>query len=814
MMARLFSKLLALLLTALLVGAAAVYPADKRLLAGLLLAVGAVLLYRPGLWLLLAPALLPLLDFAPWTGSIFLEDLDLLLLLCAAVGYWRLDTRPPLLALPPWQRGLLVLLMLCVAISTWIGLQPLPPLDANAFTNYNSPYNSLRTAKGYLWALVLLPLMRRSAARDPDWLMRYFVPGMLIGLAGTCLAVLWERNTFPGLLNFSADYRPTAPFSAMHTGGAALDAYLAISLPFVLFWLHDARSHADQHRARTRLVSGLLLLALGSFAGFALFSRDIYLAYGGALAVVALLSFGHRLRGDRINWRTVLGAAVVLTVISFALYRVFATGGYRGLAAALIVLAAALVLAGTPERPRLSAAVIGFTVLLCGIDLALTYGGVVKGAYLAFGLSATLSGLGAVLLFSAVPALRSRGMALAMAAAPSLGLSAVLVAVHWGGVRAAPDSVLLVAIAAGLVLLNRGGAGPLLRLDRQTTTAALFSGIVLAMLIPITSSYYFTERFATVGADAGVRLRHWNEAVLMMQPDLATTAFGMGLGAYPRTYFWKNLHGEIPGSYSYQDEQTEHGRYLRLGTARYEAGYGEVLRMLQHVPARTGGRYSLSFDLRRSSADAVFFAGVCARWLLYPENCAYPKLKLRAPDGQWQHYEVALNGQIWPAATPTQFEMAVDGKQGYADVDNLSLRDLDSGAELLSNGGFSATSNHWFFSSDRNHFPWHIKNFYVNSYFELGAVGAAALGLLLSASFASLAMRGLNGDSTATIALAAMAGFLLVGLFDSLFDVPRLTLVFFMVLYAASLRPQRAMAASPRRSRQRRRLHVEAAADT
>ena len=32
----------------------------------------------------------------------------------------------------------------------------LAPLDANAFSNYLSPYNALRVAKGYAWAALIV----------------------------------------------------------------------------------------------------------------------------------------------------------------------------------------------------------------------------------------------------------------------------------------------------------------------------------------------------------------------------------------------------------------------------------------------------------------------------------------------------------------------------------------------------------------------------------------------------------------------------------------------------------------------------------
>ena len=48
-----------------------------------------LLCWRPALWLFVLPALLPVLDLAPWTGWFFFEEIDLLLLLTVACGYAR-----------------------------------------------------------------------------------------------------------------------------------------------------------------------------------------------------------------------------------------------------------------------------------------------------------------------------------------------------------------------------------------------------------------------------------------------------------------------------------------------------------------------------------------------------------------------------------------------------------------------------------------------------------------------------------------------------------------------------------------------------
>ncbi|AKU23086.1 hypothetical protein [Massilia sp. NR 4-1] len=793
----------ALLMFAALLAAAWIYPASKPVL-GAALALYLALLWRyPAAWLLLVPALLPVFDLAPWTGWFFLEELDLLLLATCAAGYWRYADAPPGARLPAGLKICLALLAISFAIAAWRGMQPLAPLDANAFSNYVSPYNSLRVLKGFVWGLLLLPLLRHSAGPQLENLRRLFVPGMLLGLAGACLAVGWERAVFPGLFNFASDYRPTAPFSAMHTGGAALDAYLAMAFPFVALWLigvHDAR----------RLVPGLLLLLLGCYAGLTTFSRDIYLAYACSGAVIALLAGARHVRDGSLTLARLLGGLLLLTLLAWVLAQVFGSGGYRGLAAALGLLGVAFALGGAAQRLQrrgLAVALASALLLACsGLYLLLQGGDAAtgKGAYAAYLLAGGVAGAGILLLLFGPQEKQALGLCLAAAAFPALALSAALVSVHWGGGKAWQDTALLTLIAGALA------AARLLpperrpwHLERSTLILGFFGAIVCTTLIPVAGSYYAGSRFATVGGDLDVRLRHWGEALEMMDSDGGTQLLGMGLGRYPEVYLWKNLHGEMPGTFRYEEENGNN-RFLRLGTPQYSIGYGEVLRMLQRVDVENGHDYRLSFDVRRKDGKVGMAIGICERWLLYRQNCSYIQSRLKPQEREWQHVDAMLRPQLGHGgllAAPTQLEIFSDGGSAWLDVDNISLRDAADGRELIRNGSFSAANDYWFFSSDRNHFPWHVKNFAVNTVFEMGWLGALATAALLLVAGGQMAARGLMGELLATICLAALAGCMMVGLFDSIFDVPRLATLFFLLLGAGSLRP----AAAPHTGKRRRR---------
>lgn len=776
--------------------AAAAFPLDPILLGFAMIAYAGLLWWRPQCWLAAVPALLPVLDLAPWTGWFFLDEIDLLLMVTAAVGYWRIGAEHRTARLPRSIVFLLIVLASAHAISTAMGLWPLTPLDANAFSSYLSHYNSLRVSKGFVWVVVLLPLVTRSAGADCINFRRYFVPGMLAGLAGVSLFDLWERMVFPGLSNFAADYRTTAPFSAMHTGGAALDGYLALALPFVFVWLLHERSWQ-------KLVPAMGLFALGSYASLTTFSRGVYLAYGAML----LITMGLVLIRSRPQARTIEGASprraylivnpLLLILVFIALTQVFHTSGYRGFGAALILLACAVVAGGMGSLAQVAAA-LPVAVLLAVASLLLSGfslgTGILKGPYLLFMLSVVQFAGGVFLALQENSPHRKIGHLVATAGLLWMVINAVMLAGHWGGDSALLPAGVTAAIALGLSLLNRATTQAFWRLGQTSLTVGFFVGVALAMAIPTFGSYYMSSRVSTAGSDFSYRLDHWQEALDMMEDDLPTSLFGMGLGTFPDTYFWKNTHGEVPATFRYEQEGTNH--FLRLAPPIYKAGFGETIRILQRVALEPASTYRLSIDVRRSADQVNLDIAICERLLLYPQNCIYPKLKLLPADGKWHRYEVImdsgrLGARPWLRQAPIQIALAVEGKKAVADIDNLSLVNRQTGKELIRNGTFSADNDGWFFSSDRHHLPWHVKNLFLNIYFEMGLFGLGALSLLVGVVMLRLGEKALTGDIQDGVAFASLAGFLLVGLFDSLLDVPRIAILFFLILLISRIRPVR-----------------------
>lgn len=265
----------ALIVLVLLAYALLKYPLGSLWLAGFLTTYFYLLLRFPAAWLIAIPALLPIMDFTPWTGRLFFNEFDLLLTTTLAASYWSSvnNTETPLFSKFTWS--VLWAFILVYTLSVLRGLLPLQAIDTNTFTNYYSNYNSLRLAKGLLWALLLLPLLKRTAY---DQAKTYLTVGILIGLSGVIVIAIMERLLFPGLLNFSTDYRITAMFSSMHIGGGHIDAYLALSLPLIALLLLDSVLMVN-------ILGGALFIA-GFYVLLVTFSRGAYVALFVSLLVL------------------------------------------------------------------------------------------------------------------------------------------------------------------------------------------------------------------------------------------------------------------------------------------------------------------------------------------------------------------------------------------------------------------------------------------------------------------------------------------------------------------------------------------------
>jgi hypothetical protein len=253
--------------------ATADYPLEAWLLGAPLALYGVGLWRWPSLWLAVIPALLPALDFTPWTGWMYVGEPDVFVLVTVGILALRAPPRRIDFVVGGVPAVALSLTFLAYLAGVVLGLS-LPGPAGGSDNPYLRPDNALRLAKGFFVALALLPFLceRMRMNRNPTvWLGA----GMSAGLALVAAATTAERAFFTGLFDFTSDYRVVGTFSSMHIGGGHIGAYIAIALPFLLVFLL---------RPRPPAIFALLGIALCS--GYALVVTYARAAYASALVSV------------------------------------------------------------------------------------------------------------------------------------------------------------------------------------------------------------------------------------------------------------------------------------------------------------------------------------------------------------------------------------------------------------------------------------------------------------------------------------------------------------------------------------------------
>lgn len=721
---------LALPLLAAAILAAANWPLAPALMLAAVAGWAALSWWRPRAALCGTLALLPVFALAPWTGRLVIEEIDLLLAALVAGGLMRgcLPLRPePATAGEPAGPGVAALVALaCYALSCalaaavgWIAAGDTP---FHLTQRYLEPLNAIRLAKPCAWALLLLPMLAAEHRADPDGLTRAVGRGMLVGLVLCALAATWERVAFPGLTDFSSDYRTSALFWETHVGGAGIDAYLAMTLPFAV----DAALRASSP-ARLMLAGGATLL--GAYASLTTFSRGVYLAVPIALAVTLLVARGaqrHAAGPAPISTGSPLRALAALGGAALLAAMLFDQGGYRATGAGLGALVAIVVAAAATHGLGVARAAIALSVgalIAGGLGLAAT--GIAKGPYLLHALICA-SALAAGWLARAAQASSHQRWSAAGLAGASLGTT-VAVAVHWGGAPALPGAAGAMAILGLVALADAGrhdGLWP-----REPARAAKTIGamaIAAACVAVFAGGSYMGERFASSGRDLGDRMAHWRDGTAML--DTAREGLlGIGLGRWPAGWLAGRLPAERPGAHAWS---SEHGGHLVLAAPGYPTGWGEMHRVGQRVPPLRG-RWLLRMDVR-GEAPVRLHLEICEKHLLYSGACATRAIRINPQPGQWRGVAVELNGDDLgggPSLAPrlAMFALALTDPGTRLEIDNVMLLDPE-GRQRTRNTGFDQALTHWFFTSDRIHLPWHAQNVALHLLVEQGAFGAIAFG--------------------------------------------------------------------------------------
>jgi hypothetical protein len=752
---------------------------------GVLLAF-ALAAWRPLSIPVLLLALLPVAGLAPWTGWMLVEEFDLLLLALLAGGWarlaWpaRLSPRQASADGAPLVWWLLVVVYAgLAAVSTWHGLLDAGAWGADGFhwgwwQGWREPMNVLRTGKPLWWALLAWPLWQALQARAPDATARAVGVGACAGLAVVSLIATWERWAGPGLTNFSTDYRTTALFWETHIGGAALDGFLALTLPFGLWAASAARGPRAWWAATA-------VLAVAGYAVLTTFSRGLYLG----VLVGALLWW---LMTPRAAVREVRPWVPVgwVVVSALAMAWAFPGSGWRG-AGALLGLMALVFLAwqrGVPplrgSRALTVASGAGLAAAAAVFGL-LALPGAWKGPYLFYGVMALTAG--ALWWRAREPAQWLLGLAAWIATA----VGTVGIALHWGETDARWamfGAVGAVAAAGALGLVLPGWRGSPGGRWRGATLAAM---AVSALLVgSFAGGSYLEGRLAAAEQDGQSRLQHWARSLSLAERD-ATPWWGIGVGRFAAHFAFSGETTDQTGDYRWQAAADGSGQ-LVLTSGKHVLGFGELFRMSQRIDAPEG---AVTVRWRAEvAAPTRLHVEICNKHLLYDAGCRLRQVMIggtvQAPDPGWHDGELTLaSSSAW---TQPVFSVALESRGTRLVLDRIEAID-GGGRSLLHNGGFDHGLARWLPSSDRHHLPWHAKNLALHLRVEQGWLGLGAFVVLLGFAVARLTFGRARRHLLAPPLLAGIVGFLLVGAFDSLLDIPRVAFAFLWLLgVAATLR--------------------------
>ncbi len=754
------------------------YPVFRPGLAGLLLVVGMLMIRWPRLWLAILPAAVPLLELAHWSGRLFIEDLDLLFAFVLALRLWQHTAGDPArrTRLPRAVHLVALALAGSYGASLVVGLFPWSNWGApDMLANFLGQANALRLAKGFFWAAAFSPFVLRDFRDAPEEACRMVVGGMVAGGLAVGGMALWERGVWQALahgrdlyqllsplLDFSTAYRVTGTFAEMNTGGEAIDGFLGLAWPMMVLAL--ALSRRPWALALSSLALGLVIYSLVTT-----FSRGLYFSLGvaGAVWLFGLMRLvrAHRNETGR-SPVSLLPILAPFAVAALLLGYGYSQGGMLTLATGMLLFTAAAWLGWRPVARSLAWPLLVMSTLACVWAAA-------------------------------------RGMTTSKWHPHDP-------AVAWTTAWVLEIGTALLGYLAGRRLPRDAGIKPFL-------VASMLLLLGAGTLVPALLGYRMTERLSGVSTDFATRAGHWRDVWALQQGGLLHTPFGMGLGSFPREYYWSQLgHPDGNGSYALLNES---GNTLLRTTGGKDLRLGQRLSIAAHTPLE------LHLRVRNHAPEARLKLRLCRRFVIHPTEwngqCVTIDHKLVGASAQWQALHFSLDsGQVGDGGgnwgrPPLMLEInnrreyhLMNVEPAVVDIDDVSLTDAQ-GREYVVNGDFEHGLDRWLPYYDFNHLPWHVKNIWLHLYFEQGLLGvlAFAASWLLALRFAWRAAG--QGDVFTLGVAAALTGFVAVGTFGSPIDAPRVAWLYYFLWFVLVARMQ-----TERPSRARGRLRRRSASHT
>ena len=189
--------------------------------------------------------------------------------------------------------------------------------------------------------------------------------------------------------------------------------------------------------------------------------------------------------------------------------------------------------------------------------------------------------------------------------------------------------------------------------------------------------------------------------------------------------------------------------------------------------------YTVMFDMRAPVPGTSLAVSLCSKLLLYSADC-HSLSQAASQSEVWQHVAAPLRSPVQRERLPAPVELSFATSAGVVlDLAHVQLVGPD-GRNVVVNGDFANGTARWFFTSD-NHLAWRMKDAYLATWFEGGLLGASALLLLLATALGGAANAIRRGDPMGAPIAGAMLAIFLCGIFDNVFEAPRVALLFDLV---------------------------------
>jgi len=301
-----------------------------------------------------------------------------------------------------------------------------------------------------------------------------------------------------------------------------------------------------------------------------------------------------------------------------------------------------------------------------------------------------------------------------------------------------------------------------------------------------------SDRFTTSADDARVRQGHLHKVLSWLNAE--DWWLGKGLGRFVDNYALSGNIEDQVGDYRLVKPGADGSRQaLVITSGKHDQSWGAMFRVSQRVAVPAPGPLQVRLDVRVEQAVELH-VDICEKHLLYAENCRSRQTGIKAAEGQWQPVNLTLEPHslsrgAWWAPRFIVFSVALGSSGHRMEVDRISLRDA-AGHQLLANGSFEDGMARWFFSSDRHHMPWHAKNMAVHVLFEQGTLGLVAWAVALAAAIWRLTAGAAHRHPLAPALAAALVGVLVVGLVDSILDMPRIGWLLLLLMTVALALPR------------------------